>query len=176
MTTQSSQIFGIFNIFFSFPKATYTTGSDVRDVVLKEGNKKAPSITIGDYEGKWLVLFFYPMDNSPGCTKEAKTFSTLIEDFHQQNAEVIGISTNSEEKHQAFIEKHNLKVNLITDSDGVLAKLFGIKILFGMCSRDSVIVNPKGQVEAIYNGVSPSSSPQQILNQIKEKNAQPTSS
>lgn len=171
MNNQSSQIFGIFNVFFSFPKASYQEGDSVKEVVLEQGGEAGNPVTIGDYEGKWLVLFFYPMDNSPGCTKEAKTFSSLIDEFHNQNAEVIGVSINSEEKHQKFIEKQNLRVKLISDSKGRLAILFGIKILFGMCARDSIIINPEGKVEAIYKGVNPSASPEQILNQIKTHNS-----
>lgn len=172
MSTQSSQIFGIFNILFSFPKPTYEEGEDVSDVILQEEPESGKPKTVGDFRGKWLVLFFYPMDNSPGCTKEAMKFSDLIEDFQGQNAEVIGVSTNSEEKHQKFIEKQDLKVKLLADKEGRLAKLFGIKILFGMCSRDSVIINPEGKVDTIHHGVSPTASPDQILAQITEKNAE----
>lgn len=156
--------FGIFGVLFNFSGGEIEEGQDVTPISLPNGE------TFGDYKGKWLVLYFYPKDNTPGCTQEAKTFSSMIKDFQEQDAEVIGVSADSEENHQKFREKHDLQVKLLSDPDGKLAKKFGIRILFGMCARDTVLINPEGKVEAIYKGVNPKAGPEQVLNYIQNEN------
>ncbi len=75
--------------------------------------------------GKWTVLYFYPKDNTPGCTTEAKEFSELIEEFKQMGVQVIGVSRDSPESHRKFKEKHGLKVKLLSDPNAELHKALG---------------------------------------------------
>ena len=149
---------------FNFSSGEIEEGQDVTNLALSD------DYSIKDFKGRWLVLYFYPKDGTPGCTKEAETFTSMIDQFHDQGAEVIGVSTDSEESHQKFKEKHNLKVHLLSDPGGKLARKFGIKIIFGMCSRDTVLINPQGKVEGIYKGVNPKGSPQKMLDYIKDTN------
>ena len=79
-----------------------------------------------EFLGKKLIIYFYPKDDTPGCTKEAIEFSELIEEFKKNNTEIIGISKDSLEKHQKFISKHKLKVKLASDEDLEICKKFGV--------------------------------------------------
>lgn len=82
-------------------------------------------ITLSSYKGKNIIIYFYPKDDTPGCTIEAKDFSCLLEEFYKTNAIVIGISKDSVKKHQKFKEKHELKHVLLSDEDIRICELFG---------------------------------------------------
>ena len=84
------------------------------------------NLSSDEFLGKKLIIYFYPKDDTPGCTKEAIEFSELIEDFKKNNTQIIGISKDSLEKHQKFISKHNLKVKLASDEDLEICKKFGV--------------------------------------------------
>jgi len=101
-----------------------------------EQNQPAPEFTVLDQDGenislaqyrgnKNVVLYFYPKDDTPGCTIEANEFSALIDKFAAADTVVLGVSKDSCEKHQKFINKHNLKVELLADTDGTLCELYG---------------------------------------------------
>src|SRR6476620_12309301 len=102
-----------------------------------EGNK-APAFelegndgkthSLEDYKGKTLVLYFYPKDDTPGCTKEACGFRDRIGDLKKENVEVIGVSFDSGESHQKFISKFNLNFPLLADTDGKIADAYGTKM------------------------------------------------
>ncbi len=91
-------------------------------LLLEDGN----NFSSDEFLGKKLIIYFYPKDDTPGCTKEAIEFSELIEDFKKNNTQIIGISKDSLEKHQKFISKHNLKVKLASDEDLEICKKFGV--------------------------------------------------
>lgn len=126
-------------------------------------------ITFHDLRGKWVVLFFYPHDDTPGCTRQAKEFSRLKSDFEALGARVYGVSLQGAESHRAFKRKHNLTVSLLVDKDGKLADFFGVKRLMGMCSRDVVVVDPRGKIALFRQGVSPDTSPTEILSWLRER-------
>ncbi|MFN4220260.1 MAG: peroxiredoxin [bacterium] len=118
-------------------------------------------------KGKWIILYFYPKDDTPGCTIQAKKFSELYEEFDKLNALIVGVSKDNPERHKKFCQKYGLKVKLVTDKESKIASLFGVngKIFF---SRDTVIINPLGKVMKIWRKVSPSQNPYDSLNFIKE--------
>lgn len=122
----------------------------------------------GSLRGQWVVLYFYPMDDTPGCTRQAKEFSRLKPEYDRLNAIVFGVSTQSIESHKKFRKKHNLTIRLISDEKGELAKLFGVNVFMGMCSRDVVLIDPEGKVVMIEKGVSPDNSPKQVLERIRK--------
>ncbi len=158
---------GIISMLFSFSKAEVKEGDYIPP--LKAVDDTGREINLNDFKGKWIVLYFYPKDNTPGCTKEAITYSKLKEEFERENAVVFGINTDTVESHRKFKEKHNISIPLISD-DGKIAKLFGVKMIFGICFRDTVIINPEGKVEKIYRGVDPEGNPVEVLKYIREKN------
>ena len=81
--------------------------------------------TLHEYKGKWVVLYFYPKDNTPGCTLEAEEFTALAEDFEKRGAVVLGVSGDSCESHQRFIDKRKLKITLLSDADHKVAEAYG---------------------------------------------------
>ncbi len=135
------------------------------DIETIDGKK----IEIG--KNQWIVLYFYPKDDTPGCTIQAKTFSELYDEFKNLNVEVIGISRDNSNNHQKFIQKHNLKINLVSDKDNKIASLFGVegKLFF---SRDTILIDPNGKVAKIWRKVSPSKNPHEIIEFIKKYNSE----
>jgi peroxiredoxin Q/BCP len=161
-------IFGVVLMFFSFGNAKIKEGDKVPDYRLLADNGKY--INLSNYRGKWIILYFYPKDNTPGCTKEAKTFSDLYDEFKKENAVIFGINTDDIKSHQKFKKKHNLKITLLSDKKGKVAKDFGVRVILGFCHRDTILINTEGKVEKIYRGVDPEGNPKEILNYIRNKN------
>lgn len=115
---------------------------------------KGKMIKMGDFIGKKkLVIYFYPKDDTPGCTKEACSFRDSYEDFKDYDCEVIGISSDDKKKHAAFASRHQLPFILLADKDKVARKLFGVPgNLFGLIpGRVTYIIGIDGIVKGIYN-------------------------
>jgi peroxiredoxin Q/BCP len=139
---------------------------------------KAPTFSATDEEGKpvdtnnlkgkWVVLYFYPKDDTPGCTIEAKQFTDLYEHFLENNASVYGISTDTKESHCDFRDKYKLKVPLIPDVDKTIMSLFDVEVSDGFASRDTIVIDPSGNIAKVYRTVSPSGHPKDVLDYIKE--------
>lgn len=126
------------------------------DLPDKEGNR----VALENYRGKWVVIYFYPRDNTPGCTTEAKDFTLHIKDFEALDMPVMGISPDPPEKHKKFIEKHNLKVLLLSDEDHKVMDLYEVwqlKKMYGKekpgVVRTTFIINPGGKVAFIWKKV-----------------------
>lgn len=127
------------------------------------------TISTADARGGWLILYFYPKDDTPGCTAQAKAFSELLAAYSAVGATVYGINTDGAESHRKFKWKHDLRVTLLTDPTGEAAALFGIRVVLGLCARDSVLINPAGTIEKIYRGVDPKGNPREILEYIQKR-------
>ncbi len=125
--------------------------------------KKAPAFTLpdesgekiklSDYAGQWVVLYFYPKDDTPGCTTEACDFTKGLSGFEKLNATVLGCSADPPDKHQKFIEKYKLKVKLLSDTDHKVMEKYGAwgeKNLYGKVTvgtiRSTVLIDPEGKV------------------------------
>ena len=110
-------------------------------------------VSLADFRGKnAVVLFFYPKDESPICTKEACSFRDAYEDFVQAGATVIGVSSDSAESHQSFAEHHRLPFLLLADTDGSLRKSFGVpKTLGVMPGRVTYVIDKEGTVRLLFN-------------------------
>jgi len=127
-------------------------GDKCPDFQLPDANGKM--IQISDFIGKKkLVIYFYPKDDTPGCTKEACSFRDSYEDFKEFDCEVIGISSDSEEKHSSFASKHKLPFILLADTNKKVRKLFGVPgNLFGLIpGRVTYIIGLDGKIKGIYN-------------------------
>ena len=117
-------------------------------------NQSGEEITLSDYLGKQkLVLFFYPKDDTPGCTKEACEFRDRYSEFLELGCVVFGISSDSESSHIGFIEKHSLPYSLLADKDKTVRKLFGVPgNLFGLIpGRVTYIIDENGILIGIFN-------------------------
>lgn len=131
--------------------------------------------TLKDYAGKWLVLYFYPKDNTPGCTAEACNFRDTRESIAALgNAEVVGVSRDSVRSHAKFAEKHNLNFTLLSDPDAVAIKAYnswGERKLFGRLFlgilRNTYIIDPKGVIVKEYTGVDPAKHAAEIIRDLQ---------
>jgi peroxiredoxin Q/BCP len=141
------------------PLLAFTAGA--ADLTLKTGDK-APSIEGKDQTGKtWkltdlagkqpALVYFYPKDDTPGCTKEACGFRDGIEDFKKEGVQVLGVSFDTAESHQKFIEKYNLNFPLLVDTDGKIADAFGVRMGTGknMAHRVSFLIAKDGTIAHI---------------------------
>jgi peroxiredoxin Q/BCP len=110
-------------------------------------------VSLADLRGKWAVLYFYPADDTPGCTTEACEFTDSIRDFETLNAVVYGVSPDSTESHRRFIARHDLGVGLLADEDHAMLEAYGAwgeKTLYGRkmigVTRSTVIIDPEGRI------------------------------
>lgn len=120
-------------------------GHALPDFSLPDADGK--QVTRADILGKWTVLYFYPADHTPGCTKQACGFRDAYQDFQDAGAEVIGVSMDGGDKHRSFIAKHDLPFPLLTDRGGRFAREVGVgKTLGIMMDRVTFVIDPEGIV------------------------------
>ena len=153
-------------------------------MALKEGTK-APEFTakadgdreisLSDYKGEWLVLYFYPKDNTSGCTKEACGFTENIEEFNKINSKVVGVSPDSVKSHDNFKEKYDLAFDLISDPEKEIAKnfeAFGEKKMYGKTYmgiiRSTFIIDPEGEIKKVYPKVRVKGHVENVMEDLKE--------
>ncbi|MHA1543947.1 MAG: thioredoxin-dependent thiol peroxidase [Alphaproteobacteria bacterium] len=115
------------------------------------------TISLADFSGKKVVLYFYPKDMTPGCTIEANDFSALSADFEDTGTVVIGVSKDSPERHDKFSEKHDLKIHLVSDTEGTLCDAYQVwkeKSMYGRSFmgiiRSTFLIDEKGVIEAVW--------------------------
>jgi peroxiredoxin Q/BCP len=133
------------------PESSIAVGKKAPDFSAKNQDDKV--VKLGDLKGRWVVLYFYPKDDTPGCTVEACDFTAGLKDFEGLEAKVLGCSPDSPESHRKFIAKYKLKIELLSDPDHVVLTKYGAwgeKNMYGKISmgviRSTVIVDPEGKV------------------------------
>ena len=146
----------------------------------KAPNFKLPSSNNKDFEinkslNQYLVVYFYPRDNTPGCTNEAKDFSKLYKEFKKLNCEIVGISKDSIESHRKFISKFKIPFHLLSDEKIIAIKKYGAwgeKSMYGKkfmgIKRTTVLINLKGKIIKIWNNVKVKDHAKEVLNCLKE--------
>lgn len=129
-----------------------------------------------DYRGSWILLYFYPKDDTPGCTKEACMIRDVWEGFRALSVVVLGVSVDSSAKHKKFIEKYQLPFTLLSDAEKEVVKLYevwGEKKFMGRTymgtRRSSYLIDPKGKIFRVFEKVDPAGHAQEILDALKEK-------
>ena len=152
--------------------------------MIKE-NSKAPNFKLLSSNNKnfeinksldqYLVIYFYPRDNTPGCTNEAKDFSKLYKEFEKLNCEIFGISKDSVESHKKFISKFKIPFQLLSDEKITALKKYGAwgeKSMYGKkfmgIKRTTVLINPKGKIIKIWNNVKVKDHAKEVLSCLKE--------
>jgi len=137
----------------------------------EEGNLRM----LGEYAGKWVVLYFYPKDDTPGCTVEACSLRDARDDIAALGAEVIGLSKDDISSHEKFKAKHSLNFTLLSDKDGKVIESYGAwgKKMFGQegILRRTFIINPEGVVVKVYGRVTPLGHGEQIVDELKKLQA-----
>ena len=133
-------------------------------------------VCLDRFRGKWVVLYFYPRDNTPGCTIEAMQFNAALEEFAGLGAQVIGVSADSPESHQKFAGNHNLSVLLLSDMDHNVLKSYDSwkpKTMFGReflgTQRDTFLIDPEGTIIAVWRKVSPKGHAEEVKMVLFEK-------
>ena len=136
-------------------------------------DKNGNAVSLSDFLGKKIVLYFYPKDNTPGCTRQACAFSSLYGQFKEKNVEVIGISKDSESSHIKFAEKYSLPFTLLSDPDHSVIEMYGVwqeKKLYGKVSmgvvRTTFIIDESGMIIKIMPKVKPDTNAAEILDMI----------
>jgi peroxiredoxin Q/BCP len=119
-----------------------------------------PSLSLSAFKGRKLVIFFYPKDNTPGCTTESLEFTAAAKDFDKANTAIVGVSADSLKKHDNFIAKHQLSMPLISDEDHVLLNAFGVwveKSMYGKkfmgIERATYLISQEGKISQIWRKV-----------------------
>ena len=142
--------------------------------------KQAPTFNLKDsssewidlrsFKGGWLVLFFYPKDDTPGCTKEVCHFRDNYSLIKSMGVSIVGISLDDSASHKKFTAKHNLPFILLSDPQGIVAEAYGALFKFlciKLAKRHSFIIDPKGFVRKEYRSVNPSTHSNQIMEDLK---------
>ncbi|PWU12969.1 MAG: peroxiredoxin [Bdellovibrio sp.] len=138
-------------------------------------NQSGKTVKLSDYSGKYVLLYFYPKDNTPGCTIEAKSLRDHYAEFTKLNAVILGVSKQDETSHKEFISQHQLPFDLLVDSDGTLAKSVGVDSIpvVGLLKRQSVLIDPAGRIAKIYRDVDAGKHAEEVLADIQKVQKQP---
>lgn len=127
--------------------------------------------SLEDYRDKWVAVYFYPKDDTPGCTTEACEFRDNIFAFKELDCQILGVSLDDEMSHKAFADKYSLPFPILADFDGTTAEAYGVKKkMFGMtlADRQTFIIDPDGRVAKHYAEVDPATHAQQVLADLKD--------
>jgi len=130
---------------------------------------------LDDYQGKWVLIYFYPKDDTPGCTIEACSIRDNLPKFKRLKAKVLGISVDSVKSHEKFVKKLSLNFTLLADEDKKIVKAYGVwgkKKFMGReymgTKRTSFLINPAGQIAKIYENVKPEIHVEEVLGDLKQ--------
>ena len=147
---------------------------------IKVGSK-APNFTLSDqnsiqhqlsdYEGSWVILYFYPKDDTPGCTTQACDFRDAVKRIIASKSNVFGVSLDSVESYKRFADKNNLPFSLLSDESGEVSEAYDSLnnfMSFKSAKRNTFIIDPDGKVAKIYLSVKPSSHSQMVLNDLNQ--------
>lgn len=132
-------------------------------------NSGETEVSLQDYRGQWVVLYFYPQDFTSGCTLEARRFQQDLPRYFARNARVLGVSVDDVDSHAEFCDAEGLKFPLLADTDGSVSKAYG-SWLSGRSLRHTYIINPEGILQEIFLGVRPSIHSQEVLARLDELN------
>ena len=166
------------------PSGTIEERKGVMDLATLEGmaapefilqDQQGETISLSDYAGeKYVVLYFYPKDMTPGCTTQACDFRDAEKDFSELNAEILGVSADSKERHQRFIDKHGLPFSLLVDEDHHVSKAYGVwklKKMYGKefwgIERSTFLIDPTGTVIKEWRKVKVKEHIEEVLETVK---------
>src|SRR6201993_3903670 len=161
--------------------ATFTSMAATQPPTQPEVGKPAPdfSLTTGDgshvslkdYRGKWVVLYFYPKDFTSGCTMEARNFQRDLAKFSDADAVILGVSVDTPQSHKDFCAKEGLNFKLLADPDAKVSTEYGSVMYYKgnkVAARNTFIINPKGEIAKVYTGRKPAEHSEQVLKDLAE--------
>lgn len=150
----------------------FTVGDRAPEFELPDQDGQLHSLE--DYRDQWVVLYFYPKDETPGCTTEACEFRDNIFEFKKINAQILGVSLDDVASHQKFAENHGLPFPLLADTEGKASEAYGVKTkMFGMtvAKRQTFLIAPDGTIAKHYETVKPADHSMQVLADLKSLGA-----
>jgi peroxiredoxin Q/BCP len=155
---------------FSFASlAQIKVGSKAPNFNLSDQNSIQHQLS--DYEGSWVILYFYPKDDTPGCTTQACDFRDAVKRIIASKSNVFGVSLDSVESHKRFADKNNLPFSLLSDESGEVSEAYDSLnnfMSFKSAKRNTFIIDPDGKVAKIYLSVKPSTHSQMVLNDLNQ--------
>ena len=159
----------LISMFTALLNASPTVGSDAPDFQLQDQYGKSHSL--GDYRGKWLVMYFYPKDNTPGCTIEAGKFRDSEKQLADRNAVVLGISVDDVASHLDFSNTMELNFSILADENKKIAKSYEVLtdlLLIAYSKRETFIIDPNGRIAHHFDDVSPKTHTDMVLSKLDE--------
>jgi len=141
-------------------------------------SQEGKPVSLHDFKGKWVVLYFYPKDFTSGCTVEAHNFQRDLAQYEQKNAAIVGISTQDENSHQKFCAKEGLSFKLLADSQHGVSTRYDSVMNLGIAklsSRHTFLIDPQGKVERVWLDVKPDKHSEEVLAALTELQGAPTS-
>lgn len=154
---------------FSGSRLAPAPGSQASDFTLS--SQEGASVSLRDYRGKWVVLYFYPKDQTPGCTREAHNFQLDQSQYDQRNAVVLGVSVDSVDSHKKFCAKEGLNFKLLADKDGKVSREYGSLTNLGVTkfsARHTFLIDPRGAIAKTYTNVDPARHSQEVLAALEQ--------
>jgi peroxiredoxin Q/BCP len=150
--------------------ATPLVGQNAPDFKLTDQDGKVH--TLKDYSGHWLVMYFYPKDETPGCTTEACSLRDNIFAYRKLGVSVVGVSVDDTDSHKKFAEHHHLPFPLLADSTKATAKDYGVLVkmmgVFELAQRDTFIIDPQGKIVEHYVNVDPKTHSDEVLKTLSK--------
>jgi len=144
-------------------------GSEAPEFTLNSQEQRP--VVLGDFRGKWVVLYFYPKDFTSGCTVEAHNFQRDLTEYENRNAAILGVSTQEEKTHQAFCTKEGLNFRLLADTKGEVSKKYGsvVNLAFTkLSSRHTFLIDPNGVIRKVWTSVNVGTHSREVLDALDE--------
>ena len=134
-------------------------------------NSQCSLISLESFKGKWLVIYFYPKDDTPGCTKESCNFRDNFQSIQSLNASIVGVSLDPSSSHQNFKKKYSLPFMLLSDGTGETAQKYGALnnfVILKFAKRQTFVVDPKGIIRSVYRNVNPLKHADEVMNDLRK--------
>jgi peroxiredoxin Q/BCP len=159
----------VLGVLFLFASNPPEAGSNAPSFALSSQDGKP--VSLDQFRGKWVVLYFYPKDFTSGCTVEAHNFQRDLSKYEAANAAIVGVSVDSVDSHKSFCTKEGLNFKLLADPDGKVAKEYGSLTNLGLtkfASRHTFVIDPEGKIVKVYTDVKPNTHSEQVLAALAE--------
>ncbi len=146
-----------------------SAGSTAPDFTLP--SQEGTTVSLKDYRGKWVVLYFYPKDQTPGCSREAHNFQVDQPKFAERSAVVLGVSVDSVDSHKKFCAKEGLNFKLLADTNHKVSDSYGSLTNFGVvkfAARHTFVIDPQGKVAKVYTSVDPASHSREVIAELDQ--------
>lgn len=155
--------------YFAFAASVPAAGTTAPEFTLP--SEDGSQVSLKDFRGKWVVLYFYPKDGTPGCTIEAHNFQRDQSQYAQRNAVVVGVSVDTTDSHKEFCSKQGLTFKLLADTEHRVVKEYGSTMTYNgmeIAARNTFIIDPQGKIVRAYTGVHPNEHSQEVLAALDE--------